>query len=151
MKRIYTLMLALCAWSSSVLADIPPPPPPPAIVQPAPPFAAINSPDGSSIKWFNNNGIMQVHHTDTRGYTQVRNSNLYPRATQFGNTTKPNGTNGNIYGTKSHPTTFTDAHGNTAKGTINTQTNVGTTSSIAKAGAVYLGATAIATAGQTHG
>lgn len=72
----------------------------------------------------------------------------YTPGRQFG-TVKPSA--GGLVGTKTNPVNLYDNYGNVARGQIQTQTNLGQTSTVAKAGAALYGAQVIGSAAKHQG
>ena len=124
----------LC-FSSAIFADVPAYPPPTSSIQ-------IISQAPNTYPLTNNGRTMTIPGIDGIRNGQPVTVNQFSRVS---------GGSGGLTGYKTNPVNLYDNYGNVARGQIQTQTNLGQTSTVAKAGAALYGAQVIGSAAKHQG
>ena len=131
LKWRWVRLLPFLCVSVPVWADVPAYPP-----QNTPAIQRMAQASNGQVFNFSDGSVLNL---DRGTYTPGR---------QFG-TVKPSA--GGLVGTKTNPVNLYDNYGNVARGQIQTQTNLGQTSTVAKAGAALYGAQVIGSAAKHQG
>ena len=138
MRRLILATVSLLGFVIPAWADVPVYPP-----QNTPTLQTVaQAPNGGTINYSWGSGRASVPSIEG-----LRNGEPI-RVNQF---SRVSGGSGGFTGYKTNPVNLTDNYGNVARGQIQTQTNLGQTSTIAKAGAALYGAQVIGSAAKHQG